>query len=265
MEKFLLAHGCATRISDTQKGDKVIVLLHGYFESLDIWEDLTILLRDNYRVISLDIPGHGISEVKGEVHTMEFLADVVAGVMNELGASSGTIVGHSMGGYVALAFAERHPDMLDSLILLHSAPNSDTELKKSHREREIELIISGKKDLLAKLTPSLGFAEKNRVRFKNQINNLSDQIIMTEPEGALAILRGMAARSDKNDVMLKLNKPELFIFGKLDDYIPEEIALEIAQKQPQAEVVWLENSGHMGLIEEKELVAETIHAFIQAQ
>ena len=263
MEKFLLAHGCATRVSDTQKGDKVVVLLHGYLESLDIWEGLTTLLRDNYRVISLDIPGHGISEVKGEIHTMEFLADVVAGAMNELGVSSGTIIGHSMGGYVALTFAERHPQMVDRLVLLHSSPNADTELKKSNRDREIELILSGKKDLLAKLTPSLGFAEKNRVRFKNHINNLSDQIIMTEPEGAVALLRGMAARKDQNDVMLKLNKPELFIFGRLDDYIPEAAALEMAQNQPQAKVVWLENSAHMGLVEEVELVANVIDTFIQ--
>ena len=263
MEKFLLAHGCATRVSDTQKGDKVVVLLHGYLESLDIWEGLTTLLRDNYRVISLDIPGHGISEVKGEIHTMEFLADVVAGAMNELGVSSGTIIGHSMGGYVALTFAERHPQMVDRLVLLHSSPNADTELKKSNRDREIELILSGKKDLLAKLTPSLGFAEKNRVRFKNHINNLSDQIIMTEPEGAVALLRGMAVRKDQNDVMLKLNKPELFIFGRLDDYIPEAAALEMAQNQPQAKVVWLENSAHMGLVEEVELVANVIDTFIQ--
>ncbi len=263
MEKFLLAHGCATRVSDTQKGDKVVVLLHGYLESLDIWEGLTTLLRDNYRVISLDIPGHGISEVKGEIHTMEFLADVVAGAMNELGVSSGTIIGHSMGGYVALTFAERHPQMVDRLVLLHSSPNADTELKKSNRDREIELILSGKKDLLAKLTPSLGFAEKNRLRFKNHINNLSDQIIMTEPEGAVALLRGMAARKDQNDVMLKLNKPELFIFGRLDDYIPEAAALEMAQNQPQAKVVWLENSAHMGLVEEVELVANVIDTFIQ--
>ena len=265
MEKFLIANGCATRVSDTQKGDKVIVLLHGYFESLEIWENLTALLRDEYRVISLDIPGHGISEVKGEVHTMELLADVVAGVMEDLGAASGTVIGHSMGGYVALAFAQRHPDMLDGLVLLHSTPNSDTELKKSNREREIELILAGKKDLLAKLTPSLGFAEKNRVRFKGHINNLADQIIMTEPEGALALLRGMAARSDMNDMMLKLNKPELFIFGRFDDFIPEVAALEMAKNQPQAEVVWLENSGHMSLIEETDLVAETIRTFIQAQ
>ena len=125
------------------------------------------------------------------------------------------------------------------------------------------MILSGKKDLLAKLTPSLGFAEKNRVRFKNHINNLSDQIIMTEPEGAVALLRGMAARKDQNDVMLKLNKPELFIFGRLDDYIPEAAALEMAQNQPQAKVVWLENSAHMGLVEEVELVANVIDTFIQ--
>lgn len=263
MEKFILANGCATRISDTQKGDNVIVLLHGYLESLDIWEELTALLRDNYRVVSLDIPGHGISEVKGEIHTMEFLADVVAEAISELGVQSATILGHSMGGYVALAFAERHIDMLDGLILLHSTPNSDSDLKKENRKREIELVLSGKKDLLSKLTPSLGFAEKNRFRFTSRINDLCEQVIMTDDDGVVALLRGMSERSDRNDVMLKLNKPELLIFGRLDDYIPEEVAIEVSQMQPQADVVWLENSAHMGLIEEPQQVAEAINLFIQ--
>ena len=76
MEKFIVAAETALRISDSQQGDTTLVLLHGYLESLEVWEDFTKLLTPYYRVIAIDIPGHGISEVRGEVHSMEFVADV---------------------------------------------------------------------------------------------------------------------------------------------------------------------------------------------
>ena len=84
MEKFIISNGCALRITDTLKGEKCVLLLHGYLESLDVWEDFQKFLTPDYRVVAMDIPGHGISQVMGEVHTMEFLATTVAGVLDEL-------------------------------------------------------------------------------------------------------------------------------------------------------------------------------------
>ena len=140
MEKIIMAAGTALRISDTLKGGTTVVLLHGYLESLEIWGDFMKELAMHYRVLAIDIPGMGISQVRGEVHTMEFLADVLKGVLDKQGVERCFVVGHSMGGYVAEAFAAKYASMLQGLVLFHSTPNPDTEEKRENRRREIELV-----------------------------------------------------------------------------------------------------------------------------
>ena len=116
-EKFIMAGSTALHVCDSQTGDRCVVLLHGYLESLLVWDDFVPYLYKEVRVVTLDLPGHGISMVTGETHTMEFLADTVAAGLRALGIERCTLVGHSMGGYVALAFAERHAEMLDGVVL----------------------------------------------------------------------------------------------------------------------------------------------------
>ncbi|MFQ8805560.1 MAG: alpha/beta fold hydrolase [Alistipes indistinctus] len=151
MEKFVMAAGTALRISDTLKGGTTVVLLHGYLESLEIWGDFMKELAMHYRVLAIDIPGMGISQVRGEVHTMEFLADVLKGVLDKQGVERCFVVGHSMGGYVAEAFAAKYASMLQGLVLFHSTPNPDTEEKRRTAAGRSELVRADKKELIAEL------------------------------------------------------------------------------------------------------------------
>lgn len=263
MEKFVRACDTALRINDTQKGEAVIVLLHGYLENLDIWEGFAGLLAHRYRVISLDLPGLGISEVKSETHTMDFLACVVKGVLDGLGVGKCFMTGHSMGGYVAQAFAAKYPEMLQGLILFHSTPDADTEEKKEDRRREKELIRSNKKELLASMFAPKGFAEQNHGRLRDEIEGFEELATINDDEGIIAILNGLIERPDRNEMLRKLKVPQLFIFGRHDALIPVEAAEKIIAAQPQAEVAWLENSGHMGFIEEPEASVEIISSFIE--
>lgn len=259
-----MAGPAAVHVCDSQKGDKCVVLLHGYLESLFVWEDFVPLLYKQLRVVTLDLPGHGISIVTGEEHTMEFLADTVAEALRTLGISRCTLVGHSMGGYVALAFCERHPEMLDGLVLLSSTPNADTPEKAENRRREIALVKAGKKDLLARVAPEAGFAEENRARMKDYIEDLAEQVFVTEDEGIVALLNGMIARRDRNEMLRASQVPQLFILGRKDGYIPVEAAERLVEEHPQARVVWLENSGHMGFLEEPEATAAAILDFVES-
>lgn len=263
-EKFIMAGPAAVHVCDSQKGEKCVVLLHGYLESLLVWEDFVPLLYKQLRVVTLDLPGHGISIVTGEEHTMEFLADTVAEALRTLGISRCTLVGHSMGGYVALAFCERHPEMLDGLVLLSSTPNADTPEKAENRRREIALVKAGKKDLLARVAPEAGFAEENRARMKDYIEDLAEQVFVTEDEGIVALLNGMIARRDRNEMLRASQVPQLFILGRKDGYIPVEAAEGLVKEHPQARVVWLENSGHMGFLEEPEATAAAILDFVES-
>lgn len=240
--------------------DATIVLLHGYLESLDVWDDFTRLLAPHMRVIALDLPGHGISEVKGEVHTMEFLADTVHAVFEVCGVKKCVVCGHSMGGYVALEFLRKYPQEVSGIILFHSVPYADTEEKKEHRRREIEIVLAGKKDLIAAQTYK-SFAPANRKRFARAIEELSDQAFLTDDDGVLALLRGMGERRDTNSVLSENPVPQMFIFGRGDEYITADIAADMIARHPKARVLWLENSGHIGFIEEPEKSAQAIIRF----
>ena len=263
IEKFIMAGPTALHVCDSQKGDKCVVLLHGYLESMLVWEDFVPFLYKELRVVTLDLPGHGISVVAGEVHTMEYLADTVADGLRALGIARCTAVGHSMGGYVALALCERHPELLDGVVLLSSTPNPDTPEKAENRRREIALVRAGRKDALARVAPEAGFAEENRPRMKDAIEDLAEQVFVTEDEGIVALLNGMIARKDQNDMLRASKVPQLFILGRRDGYIPPEAAEKMVAEHPQAGVVWLEHSGHMGFLEEPEATAQAILGFVR--
>ncbi len=261
-EKFIMAGPTALHVCDSEQGGRCVVLLHGYLESLLVWEEFVPLLYKHLRVVTLDLPGHGISEVKGETHSMEFLADTVADGLRALGIERCTIVGHSMGGYAALALLERHPEMLDGIVLLSSTPNADTPEKAENRRREIALVRAGKKDALARVAPEAGFAPQNRRRMKDAIEDLTEQVAITEEEGIIALLNGMIARKDRNDLLRNSPVPQLFIFGRHDGYIPAETAEALAAAHPQAQAAWLENAGHMGFLEEPEATAQALLQFV---
>ncbi len=260
-----MAGQTALHLCDSERGEKCVVLLHGYLESLLVWEDFVPHLYKEVRVVTLDLPGHGVSVVEGEVHTMEFLADVVAEGLRALGISRCTVVGHSMGGYVALALCERHPELLDGVVLLSSTPNADTEEKAENRRREIALVKSGKKDALARVAPAAGFAVENRERMRDYIEDLTEQVFITEDEGVVALLNGMIARKDQNGMLRASQVPQLFILGRGDEYITAEVAEKMVEAHPQAAVAWLDHSGHMGFLEEPEACAAAVLAFVKGE
>jgi len=261
-ESFLKIGDATVYVSDSEKGDKCVVLLHGYLESLRVWDDFVGLLTDKVRVVAIDIPGHGRSSNIAPVHTMELMADVVAGVLDALQIDKVTLVGHSMGGYISLAFCAAYAERLEGLVLLSSSPNPDTELKRENRRREIALVKAGKKDMLARVAPEAGFAEMNRDSLRRYINNLVEQVHITDDEGIVALLGGMIERKDQNEMLRNSRVRQLFIMGTHDGYIPVEAAQEFIAKNPQAKVAWLDKSGHMGFIEEPEACATALLEFV---
>ena len=190
-EKFIMAGTTPMHVADTERGEKCVVLLHGYLESMLVWDEFVDMLKGSMRVVTIDLPGHGVSVVNGEVHTMEYLADCVGLAMEALGIERYSVVGHSMGGYVALAMMDNYANHLENIILLSSTTSADSQEKCDRRRREIELIKAGKKNTLARLVPHAGFAPQNVKRLKDYIEDISELILITEDEGVIAILGGM--------------------------------------------------------------------------
>lgn len=263
IQKFALANDTAVRYVDSTDGERCIVFIHGYLETADVWEPLMEHLKHKFRVIAFDIPGHGISETRHEVNTMEYVADTLHDLLVQTGVKKCTLIGHSMGGYVALAFAKKYNDMTAGLILLHSTPDPDTDEKRGNREREIKIIESGRKELLAKTNPGKGFAAVNRKKFAEEINDLGMGVIETDDDGITALLKGMAAREDMSGFLKEIKQPVMMIFGEQDEYMPAEYTKELAERYPEATTVMLENSGHMGFIEQEKDVLNAIETFME--
>ncbi|NNK55641.1 MAG: alpha/beta fold hydrolase, partial [Flavobacteriaceae bacterium] len=121
-----------------------LLLLHGFLENASMWDSLEKLVHDKFTVIRIDLPGHGRSDVYSEIHSMEFMADVVRELLKSMGVNSISIIGHSMGGYVALAYLEKHPETVRQCILLNSTTYADSADRKINRERALKLIPDNK-------------------------------------------------------------------------------------------------------------------------
>jgi pimeloyl-ACP methyl ester carboxylesterase len=248
------------RYKDIGQGP-VILLLHGYLESLKVWNGLVDELKNDFRLIVPDLPGHGHSEVSENVQTMESMAEAIMHLLHHLNIEKCFVVGHSLGGYVALAYLEKYPKMVMGISLFHSSPYADTEEKKLNRDREIELIKAGKKDQIYNLHTPKTFANENVPLFAEQIEKLKSTAKKTENDGIIAILEGMKVRPSRAELLKNTKVPVQYIIGRKDNFIPMQI-LEKLELPENADVVILDNSGHMGMFEEKEKAVEAIRRFV---
>jgi len=247
---FFSEGGYTVRYRDRGKGFPLL-LLHGYLESLDIWTDFIRAFPEAYRVISMDLPGHGQSVCPGKIVTMEEMAGSAVGLLDHLEVEKCFVVGHSMGGYAALAMLENHPGRLLGLSLFHSHPRADTAAVIEKRTREIGIVDQGRSYLLIRQNIPNMFAEDNLRLFRRELLYTERIARQTPDVGITAAIRGLMARPDRSRVLAGATVPCLQIIGKKDKYIPfEEVSIKI-ELPAGSERLILEHTGHMGFFEEK--------------
>lgn len=262
MNYYILYNGGKIYYSDSGEGE-IVVLLHGYLETSDIWNGFAKKLAAKYRVISIDLPGHGLSKVYSECHTMEFLAGAVKGLLVNLNINKIFLTGHSMGGYVVLAFLELFPELLRGYCLFHSHPFADSSETLQKRETQIKIVRSGKKYLIYPESISTMFATGNLDKFREALQRSKDIAATIRDEGIIAVLNGMMRRPSRLEFMEKGKVPCLWILGKQDNYISCESVQSMVKLPANAKVVILENSGHMGFVEEEDLSVKILEDFIR--
>lgn len=245
--------------SDEGKG-RAIVLLHGFPESKEIWREFGGRLAKRFRVIAIDLPGFGDTPCLGYVHTMELMAETVKAVMDHLGLRRYVLVGHSMGGYVAMSFARLFPANLSGLCLFHSNAGPDPEEKKKDRDRAMEAVKADKKAFVFALVERL-FAEENLPLLKNEVEKLKRIAASASPQAIIAALKGMRDRSDTRNVLSLVSFPVLFIIGKKDKIMPWEELLKQSKTAGKGRSVLLENAGHMGFWESPETTTAAVKKF----
>jgi pimeloyl-ACP methyl ester carboxylesterase len=258
---FFSYKGGRIHYSDSGKG-KPVVLLHGYLESSEVWNGFAEKLRSEFRVILIDLPGCGLSDVYGEVHSMEFMAQAIKELIVSVGLKKVFLTGHSLGGYVALAFLQNFPGNLSGYCLFHSQPFPDTPAALDKRRREIEIVRMGKKNLMYPDNVIRMFATSNLESFSGALQRSKDIASLIPGEGIIAILNGMMIRPSRLAFMEEGKVPCLWILGSMDNYIPCEFIQTMVNLPANARVVVLKNSGHMGFIEEEKLAVKIFSDFV---
>lgn len=240
--------------TDEGKGN-AMVLLHGFLENSTIWDTIKKEFKKEGRVITIDLLGHGQTGCLGYVHSMETMAEAVKAVIDYLKVEKFSIIGHSMGGYVAMALAEINPGLLDGLVLMNSTAKADSEEKKKNRDRAIEAVKKDHKSFI-RLSISNLFRPKNRKIFVHEIQSLKDEALKIPLQGIVAALEGMKIRKDREGILQNLTCKKIIIIGKKDPVLDYESLLTQMQNV-DIEIVECPD-GHMSYIENKNIVVQAL-------
>ncbi|HEX8546065.1 MAG TPA: alpha/beta hydrolase [Cytophagaceae bacterium] len=239
-----------------------VVFLHGFCESLNIWDDFFADLSKGFNAIAIDLPGFGKSPLPSSSISIEEYAHQVHQCLLEQGITSYNLVGHSLGGYVGLALAELFPSSLLSLVMFHSSAFADTEEKKLSRNKSIEFVERNGSSAFAKtLIPTL-FFEGSKEKFKTEIAQLIEEADKILPAAITAALGAMRDRKDRIAILKSIKAPVFFIIGNEDAAIPLDTSLKQCYLAPIFEVLFLGETAHMGMIEKPEEAMKSLRNFL---
>ncbi len=242
------------------KGNAV-VLLHGFLENSSMWQEVAQELSKRKRVICIDLLGHGQTGNLGYIHSMEDQAQMVKAVLNHLKLRKYVFVGHSMGGYVALAFAKLFPESVKGLCLMNSSALPDSEEKKLSRNRALKALKKNHKLFISEAIPML-FAEKNREIYGNEIEQIIKEALQLSSQGIIAALEGMKSRKNQTSIYKMAQFPIQMIIGKQDPALDYD-SLISQTKNTKVKVIEFPD-GHMSHIENKDSLIKNLAIFIKS-
>ena len=237
-----------------------VILLHGFGEDGAIWNNQIEFLQQHYLLIVPDLPGSGQSEILTKTSTsIDNYAEVIKAILTEEKITNCSMLGHSMGGYIALAFAEKYPELLNSFGLIHSSAYADSDAKITTRKKAIEFINqNGSQAFLKTSTPNLFYdKEKHKIDIEDlTATNFS-------PAALVQYYNTMIARPERTSVLKSFTKPILFLIGQHDQAIPFADSLQQTYLPSYTYIHILRNSGHMGMLEEKAKINAAISKFLE--
>ncbi|WP_312344197.1 alpha/beta fold hydrolase [Chryseobacterium binzhouense] len=239
------------------EGKETLVLLHGFMENISIWNDLEKKLSKDFTLFKIDLPGHGKSETIAEVHTMELMADEVKKVLDQEKIKNFHLLGHSMGGYVSLAFAEKFPQDLKTLTLFFSTFLADDEEKKEQRRKSYRIIKDAFTHYAKAGIPNL-FNPNERDVLEGKIETALEVALSTNNLGALACVKGMVERPERKHILEKLDSKILVIAGKHDNAVKTETMIKNLPDRTNIKSYVLD-CGHNGHWEKPSICAEIIN------
>jgi pimeloyl-ACP methyl ester carboxylesterase len=260
VDKTIETNGGTLFYRDIGSGHPVL-LLHGFAEDGAVWDAVSQNLSANVRLLIPDLPGSGRSPLM-DVITIESMATVVKEMLDSEGIERCILIGHSMGGYIALAFAEAYPERLSAFGFFHSTAYADTEEKKAGRLKSMAFIREyGAAPFIAQSTPNLFASDTREVR-PGLVEDMIGRYRGFSPDALAAYLEAMMRRPDRVSVLARSGVPVLFIVGEKDQVVLPEQALAQVAVPALSYLHILPKAGHMGMLEEPAAGAAIIQSFV---
>jgi pimeloyl-ACP methyl ester carboxylesterase len=229
-----------------------LVLLHGFPLDHHLWDDVVPLLEDSFDLILPDLRGFGESETVDTPYTMEDYVSDIASLLDQLGIQKAAIVGHSMGGYVALAFARLYPERVNGLALVSSqAPADPPERKEGRYKSAADVAEKGIGGVVETMTPKF----TSDPRLQTTAREIMEK---QQPAAYIGALKAMAERLDSTSLLSSFLFPVVIVHGDADALIPVERAREIKAAIPGAHYVELKDIGHVPMLEAAKETAEAL-------
>jgi pimeloyl-ACP methyl ester carboxylesterase len=254
--------GADAHIRQPASADTPVILLHGFAEDGGIWDRQTDHLKKNFRLLIPDLPGSGRSTPLSSATSMEKLADLLAALLDREKIDQAVLIGHSMGGYTALAFAEKYPMRCKAFGLFHSTAYADNEEKKAIRKKSMAFIGKhGTAEFICQSMPNL-FAESSREQHPEWITEITERYSGMDPSSLVHYYQAMIDRPDRTGVLTRSGLPTLLVIGRHDNTLPFEASLRQSHMPSLAFIHILEEAGHMGMIESAALSNKILEEFL---
>lgn len=239
-----------------------LIFLHGYMETKEVWLNFADSFLLNYQVVIPDLPGHGETSLNNDINSMENMADAVITILIRNNIEKAIFIGHSMGGYVALAFLDKYKSYINGVGLLNSLSVADSRKKIGERLKEIEIIQKGKKDLLIKFGIPNSYQQNSKDIFKAEISNQIQFALAIPSINLIATINGLNVRPDRSLLLLKSNIPYIMLQGKNDKVLPTHV-LEMENQIHSDNFLWIDNCAHICFVEQKSKTHKIVLKFLQ--
>ena len=260
MTKTILSQGNVLHYRVFGEG-KPVMLVHGFGETGEVWLGQAAVLSKTCKVIVPDLPGSGASPLIKDM-SMEGMAEFLHDIIHEENIDRCTLIGHSMGGYIALAFLEKYYNHVDGWGLFHSSAKPDGDEKKAARRKSIEFIKThGAFEFLKSTSPNL-FSPKTRETNPELVEDFLQSLSAFSGEALIKYYEAMIARPDRQHILRNAPDPVLFVIGAFDQAIPPADMLEQSAIPEISYIHLLQDSAHMGMLEESKTSTDILQEFI---
>ncbi|MEQ8924973.1 MAG: alpha/beta hydrolase [Fulvivirga sp.] len=239
-----------------------VVLIHGFCETSSIWKPLINKLALSHQVITLDLPGFGKSPLQSINFSIMDIAEMVHGYLEEKNLLNSALVGHSLGGYVTLAIAERHAADYKGFGLFHSTSFADDDEKKRSRNKTIEFVKKRGVQVFADSFVQQLFYVKNRAHLENEIKVVINAAAETSAASLISYMEAMRDRPDRSEVLKSIDQPTLFIAGDQDGSVPIDKSRAQYGLMKDATIAELKDVAHMGMYEATQKCFIAINEFL---